>query len=275
LFVDKNSEYSVNGSVSVLGTEGYVFKSHCSDTALLLFMDIYFLSAILLLILSFFFVFLAANPVHAALNLVSTFFHASILLFFLGVNFLGSIFIIIYVGAIAILFLFVIMMLDIKIETNDAIFYFFIPFSLGVYIVCVETFNLLDETIFDFYLIKDEHLSFFISFDLQYLFLLDSFPLIHKAALYHLSDSDSLFILLVTFHILQSSHIINIDCLSNINVLGQTLFNPFLYCFLISGVVLLIAMLGAIILTFNFDSVQKDEFILRDFTRSISIEKAY
>jgi NADH-quinone oxidoreductase subunit J len=55
------------------------------------------------------------NPVHSVLSLISVFLLASILLFCLNVEFLALSFVIIYVGAIAILFLFIVMMLDIKI----------------------------------------------------------------------------------------------------------------------------------------------------------------
>jgi len=60
------------------------------------------------------------NPIHSILFLVCVFLLSSILLFCLEVEFLGLSFVLIYVGAIAILFLFVVMMLDLKI--NDKLF---------------------------------------------------------------------------------------------------------------------------------------------------------
>ena len=59
------------------------------------------------------------NPVHSVLGLVSVFLVSAALLFCLEVEFLAFSFIIVYVGAIAILFLFVVMMLDIKIGDTD------------------------------------------------------------------------------------------------------------------------------------------------------------
>jgi NADH-quinone oxidoreductase subunit J len=59
------------------------------------------------------------NPVHSVLSLVAVFLVSAILLFCLEVEFLAFSFIIVYVGAIAILFLFVVMMLDIKIGDTD------------------------------------------------------------------------------------------------------------------------------------------------------------
>jgi NADH-quinone oxidoreductase subunit J len=59
------------------------------------------------------------NPVHSVLSLVAVFLVSAVLLFCLEVEFLAFSFIIVYVGAIAILFLFVVMMLDIKIGDTD------------------------------------------------------------------------------------------------------------------------------------------------------------
>nr|AYE93332.1 NADH dehydrogenase subunit 6 [Termitomyces sp.] len=56
------------------------------------------------------------NPVISVILLIATFVQASLYLIFIGINFVGLSYIIIYVGAIAVLFLFVIMMIDIKIS---------------------------------------------------------------------------------------------------------------------------------------------------------------
>jgi NADH-quinone oxidoreductase subunit J len=56
------------------------------------------------------------NPVHSTLYLVCTFLNAALLLFIVGADFLGFVFIIVYVGAIAVFFLLVIMMLNIKTD---------------------------------------------------------------------------------------------------------------------------------------------------------------
>lgn len=61
---------------------------------------------------------LVPNPVHAVLFLVLLFCNCAGLLMLYGIEFLSLMLIIIYVGAIAILFLFVVMMLDIKILSN-------------------------------------------------------------------------------------------------------------------------------------------------------------
>ena len=77
-----------------------------------------------ILVLSSFFVLVSSNPVHSVLFLVFTIFNASLILFFFNVEFLALIFIIVYVGAIAVLFLFVIMMLNIKMSSSKMFLYY-------------------------------------------------------------------------------------------------------------------------------------------------------
>ena len=71
----------------------------------------YFFSAIL--IAAAFMVVVARNPVHSVLFLIVAFFNAAALFVLLGAEFLAMILVIVYVGAVAVLFLFVVMMLDV------------------------------------------------------------------------------------------------------------------------------------------------------------------
>src|SRR6478735_5134102 len=60
------------------------------------------------------------NPVHSVLFLILVFFNAAGLLILLGLDFFAMIFLVVYVGSIAVLFLFVVMMLNIKLaEINE------------------------------------------------------------------------------------------------------------------------------------------------------------
>ena len=63
----------------------------------------------------------AVNPVESVLFLILTFCNAAAILFIFNAEFLGLIFVIIYVGAIAVLFLFVIMMLNVKIQDQQSL----------------------------------------------------------------------------------------------------------------------------------------------------------
>lgn len=80
----------------------------------------FFLALSSLLLISATFVIMSRNPVYAVLFLILTFCNATSLLLLLELEFLPTIFIIIYVGAIAVLFLFVLMMLNIKITELKA-----------------------------------------------------------------------------------------------------------------------------------------------------------
>src|SRR6188472_3685477 len=72
----------------------------------------YFFSAIL--IASAFMVIAAKNPVHSVLFLILAFFNAAGLFVLLGAEFLAMILVVVYVGAVAVLFMFVVMMLDVN-----------------------------------------------------------------------------------------------------------------------------------------------------------------
>ena len=113
-------------------------------------LDIMFIFVTCVLLLSALMVIVSKNPVYSILFLVLCFVSSSCLLFLLECEFIALLFIIIYVGAIAILFLFVVMMLDTKTyyTTKDTLKYFPVGSFLG--------FVLLGELIF---LIQDNFKS--------------------------------------------------------------------------------------------------------------------
>jgi NADH-quinone oxidoreductase subunit J len=75
-------------------------------------------------------VILARNPVHSVLWLILAFFNAAGLFLVIGAEFLAMILMIVYVGAVAVLFLFVVMMLDIDYAAMRAGFARYLPFGL-------------------------------------------------------------------------------------------------------------------------------------------------
>eukprot|EP00605_Chrysophyceae_sp_TOSAG23-4_P002974 GSChrysophyteH1.ASY1.ANO1.3276.1 assembled CDS len=171
----------------------------------------FYLGSLFLLLLSSIFVLISKNPVHSVLFLILCFCNSAIILFVLNTEFLGLIFIIVYVGAIAILFLFVVMMLNVKVLSS-------------------ENFNLF-------------------------------IPLLYSGAGILMFKDVLASNIGVTF-----THYV--DSLNNIDVLGQSLYNYYLSCFLLAGLILLVAMIGAIILTLNFSSQRKNEMPLRQLSRS-------
>ena len=86
----------------------------------------------LILILSAFRVITAKNPVHAALFLVLSFFTGAVLWMLIEAEFLAISLVLVYVGAVMVLFLFVVMMLDINFEKLRAGFWNYLPIAAAV-----------------------------------------------------------------------------------------------------------------------------------------------
>ena len=80
-------------------------------------------------------VILARNPVHAVLSLVLTFFSAALLWLLLQAEFLGVVLVLVYIGAVMVLFLFVVMMLDINTAPLREGFVRYLPLTLAVVVV--------------------------------------------------------------------------------------------------------------------------------------------
>jgi NADH-quinone oxidoreductase subunit J len=95
----------------------------------------FFYSLSLILLLAALGVVLSKNPVHSIFFLILVFMLGSSLLFFLDLEFLAFIFVIIYVGAIAVLFLFIIMMLNVKLVELKSFFYTYLP--VGVFVLTI------------------------------------------------------------------------------------------------------------------------------------------
>jgi len=85
----------------------------------------------------------ARNPVHAVLYLVLAFFNASALWLMLGAEFLAIALIMIYVGAVMVLFLFVIMMLDINIARLRQGFWNYLPFGATLALLMIAEMALV------------------------------------------------------------------------------------------------------------------------------------
>ena len=168
----------------------------------------------------------AINPVESVLFLILTFCNAAAILFIFNTEFLGLIFVIIYVGAIAVLFLFVIMMLNVKIQDQQSLSFSIFKSSyvirfFSVYLIFILIFLVYKSIFSDYKLIIDT-----------------------------------------------STSILNFDSLNNIDVLGQFLYNYFLVSFLLAGLILLIALVGAIVLTLKFSSLQKGQLVYRQLSRT-------
>jgi NADH-quinone oxidoreductase subunit J len=81
------------------------------------------------------FLFFSKNPIHSILFLILLFFESTVILSFLNLEFISLLFILVYVGAIAVLFLFVVMMLRVKLDEFDVLLFLPINFALNSYLI--------------------------------------------------------------------------------------------------------------------------------------------
>ena len=169
-------------------------------------------------IVSSLFVIFAKNPVFSVLFLILSFFNVASLLFFFQFEFLPISCLVIYVGAIAVLLLFVLIMLNLKLSELVDNKLYFAPFSL--FFILFFFFEL-------FYLFRSNFIFLEIFQKKSDLFLCDYF---------NIFSSNFKF-----FYFFQS--------ISNIQAVSLALFSDYLFCFLISGFLLFLAMVGAITLT--------------------------
>lgn len=169
----------------------------------------------------------AKNPVHSVLFLILVFLNSAGLLIMLGLDFFAMIFLVVYVGAIAVLFLFVVMMLNIKLaEINEKrLRYLPIGGFLGI-LFLLEIFVIVDN---DLIAVLDGDLNL---------------SLIHWASM-------------------KSS-------LYNISALGNIIYTYYFYLFSLASIILLVAMIGAIVLTMHKGVLHKRQQVFQQNTREFA-----
>ncbi len=166
------------------------------------------------------------NTVHSVFFLILDFISISCLFIMIGAEFLGMIMLIVYVGAVAVLFLFVVMMLNVAQQTNQ----WFISEENSGHI----PIGLLISTIIFFELI------------------------IVIGGWKYKPD-----LLTPTLSEVKSE-------ITNTHSLGQILYTDYIHVFQISGMILLIAMIGAIVLTFR----QREGIKKQSYIKQISRERS-
>ena len=146
-------------------------------------------------------VILARNPVHSVLWLILAFFNAAGLMVLLGAEFVAMLLVIVYVGAVAVLFLFVVMMLDIDFAELRAGFVSYFPLGGAIALV------LLVELVLGIAVWQAGNVD-----------------LAQRAAP---TPSD----------------------VPNVQAIGELLYTKYIFIFEAAGLILLVAMIGAIVLT--------------------------
>lgn len=184
------------------------------------------------------------NPIQAVASLIYIFMAAGTILFIFRVDIFGVLFVIIFVGAVAILFLFITMMLNIKNKTPKAPSY-----------VCKD----------EDFTIKRHQIIPGVAFTvLLFIYLCkDNVAENSGHVTLYKSNLDNRFIERETNEIF-------FDYSENISTLGQSLFNYYSISFLLAGLVLLIALIGAVCLTLHFNTNKKSQITSKQLARSDS-----
>jgi NADH-quinone oxidoreductase subunit J len=144
----------------------------------------------------------ARNPVHSVLFLILSFFSAAGLFVLLGAEFLAMLLVVVYVGAVAVLFLFVVMMLDVDFAALRQGFARYMP--LGAAVAGILVFEMIAVA-----------------------------STVASKGAAAANDTPAA----------------SADNISNAETIGRVLYTDYVYFFQAAGLVLLVAMIGAIVLT--------------------------
>jgi NADH-quinone oxidoreductase subunit J len=163
------------------------------------------------------------NTVHSVFFLILDFISISCLFIMIGAEFLGMIMLIVYVGAVAVLFLFVVMMLNVAQQKNQ----WFAGQATSKHIPV----GLIISTLIFF----------------EIIIVIGGWK--YKPEIFDINNS------------------LAITSVSNTHSLGQVLYTDYIHVFQISGMILLVAMVGAIVLTFRQRSGVKKQSYIKQISR--------
>ncbi len=185
--------------------------------------SIFFYTFSLIAIISAIMVTASKNTVHSVFFLILDFISISCLFIMIGAEFLGMIMLIVYVGAVAVLFLFVVMMLNVAQQKNQ------------------------------WFAAKDSSKHIPIGLIISALIFVEIIIVIggwkYKPEIFNINNSFT-----------QLS-------ISNTHSLGQILYTDYIHIFQISGMILLVAMIGAIVLTFRQRAGVKRQSYIKQISR--------
>jgi NADH-quinone oxidoreductase subunit J len=162
------------------------------------------------------------NPVHSVLFLILAFFNAAALFLIAGAEFLAMILVIVYVGAVAVLFLFVVMMLDVDFAELRSGFQRYLPVGATVGAVLLIELGLV----------------------------LSGWTFATDSAHMRMSPAPM--------------------GMSNTEALGRILYTDYVFLFQIAGLVLLVAMIGAIVLTLRRRKTSRHQVIRVQNERAVT-----
>ena len=195
------------------------------------FLTLIYSILIFIIIISSINMILATNPVHSILFLILIFCCSICLFILIGIDFLALVFLIVYVGAIAVLFLFVVMMLNMKIIELEESFFRYLPIGFLSLII--------------------------IYFEVKYLISLN--------LLENMNNSELLFENLGY----EWNTVLKKKGSFDLYLIGEILYSDYFFYFIISSFILLVAMIGAIALTLNYVIIVKRQDIYKQLKQSI------
>lgn len=168
------------------------------------------------------------NPIHSVLWLIMSFFSGAGIILLLDTEFVAMLFLVVYMGAIAVLFLFVVMMINIKIDQVNSSLVTYLPLGIIVFLIFfMEVWSSISVGVYE------ENLKNFNWFANAY-------------------------------------------STSNIKIVGNILYTYKLPCFIMAGMILLVAMIGSITLTLAEMKGPKTQNIYKqlkqDFKQSVRLK---
>jgi NADH-quinone oxidoreductase subunit J len=164
----------------------------------------------------------ARNPVHSVLFLILAFFNAAALFLIAGAEFLAMTLVIVYVGAVAVLFLFVVMMLDVDFAELRGGFQRYLPVGATVGVVLLAELAVL----------------------------LGGWQFSPQAGSLRMSPTPL--------------------GMSNTEALGQLIYTDYVFLFQTAGLILLVAMIGAIVLTLRDRKTSRHQNIAQQTSRTVA-----
>jgi NADH-quinone oxidoreductase subunit J len=188
--------------------------------------SIFFYTFSIIAIISAIMVTTSKNTVHSVFFLILDFISISCLFIMIGAEFLGMIMLIVYVGAVAVLFLFVVMMLNVAQQKNQW-------FSSEDSSKHIPVGLIISTLIF-----------------VELIIVIGGWK--YKPDLFDINNS------------------VELSKVSNTHSLGQVLYTDYIHVFQISGMILLVAMIGAIVLTFRKRTGVKTQSYLKQISRERS-----
>lgn len=192
-------------------------------------------------IISGIFVIISKNPIVSVLFLIGLFLSISSYLIILGINFIGLSYLLVYVGAVSILFLFILMLINVRISellsnTSNSIplaILITIAFNFPIYRILPHSI-----TAFNSYTIDLNNL-------LNSIFYNDYVNLFNKVSYLNSNKIDNSEILFITSKIWDG----NLAETNHITTIGNIMYTSYSIWLILTSIILLLAMVGAIVIT--------------------------